>query len=248
MVADGITGGFEIKQHTTVAETLEKGSVEQKAAAKIFDFNGDGEYSLQEAESFNSSIITVNGDNITTRTGDFEVTQSKKDINQDYKYKTANYQKNFSLLRQFGLNAKEILDDVGEKECLLITDKSGKQILMIKSPDVTLRIPIDKNYNPSNIRISSNLQNLENINATIIFNKDFALEDGVNIYQPRIGGNSNVHIIGSDKTTDRVIIADNASVTFKTGDNSDAIIVEGANGELNNHRLDPGQTKIKATE
>ena len=47
-----INPNFEIKQGTQVYDVLQNGTKEQKAAAKIFDFNGDGEYSSVEADFF----------------------------------------------------------------------------------------------------------------------------------------------------------------------------------------------------
>lgn len=263
-MTSGIGNGddFVIKEGMSVYEVGNKGNAKQKAAAKIFDYNGDGIYDSFEAKQFNESVITVKGNKVTIVENlgyDNEpewtgYTQTKEDINKDYEKRSSQYKSNAALLRRFGFNEKEVLDNWvngDDVKCSIVTNKSGEQIFKIEDRYMDILIPIDNNFEPSKLRIKSDLiENndgkyeslieLENINCTVKLKDE--IYDGTT-ERISIKGNSKVYVKGVDGLKDKVFVSDGAKVSFSTGDYADVIVDNTTEKE---RHLKPGITTVKS--
>ena len=165
---------LEIQEGMTVKDVQAKGNAAQKAAAILFDFNGDGEFDYYEAYSFNQSRIAYDANNGEVRLYDKDKpngtapveTVNIEEAKAEYSKKSAKYQKFAQTLTHFGIDVSSA-EWVGINDCEVKT-VNGKTYLILKAvpqtpePDPNessysieshfeLSIPIDKDFDPKNI-------------------------------------------------------------------------------------------------
>ena len=253
---------LEIKERMSVEEVQKNGNAAQKAAATIFDINGDGSYDYDEAYAFNNTRITAD-----TNTG--EIRLYKKDAPRnakptetvnieaekvDYAKRTAKYQKFAQTLKTFGLSV-ENAEWVGINDCKLKTINGKQHLVLIATPTdkkshiqghFELTLPIDKDFDPSQIEMyrSEGPVCFKNIRGTFKL-----LGDETREHNYSFGGNSDVTVICKDGEADEIEIEDNAKVTIKTKDYADTLLDRTRKGEESyNHdfkHLKPGTTTVK---
>ena len=238
-----INPNFEIKQGTQVYDVLNNGTKEQKAAAKIFDFNGDGEYSSVEADFFQKAKVSINGKNVHAVVDGQDWGGNVDEIDKNYEKMSARYQKNAQLLRRFGLDYKTILEDQhwsGGMDVRTGVDKNtGEQLLIIENEETKLIIPINKDYDPSKISIDSGLGVLNNFNGGVVLKKSY--DDKIEGQSLHIMGDSEVFVDAANDVSDKIIVYNNAKVTVKSDDYSDKVQHYETKEE---HQLKPGKTTI----
>lgn len=242
---------LEIQEGMTVKEVQAKGNAAQKAAAILFDFNGDGEFDYYEAYSFNQSRIAYDANNGEVRLYDKDKpngtapveTVNIEEAKAEYSKKSAKYQKFAQTLTHFGIDVSSA-EWVGINDCEVKT-VNGKTYLILKATgddNYELSIPIDKDFDPKKIEMyraedECNVH-FNNVKGTFTFlGNDGYYGNGI-----AFGGNSNVTVVGKDGVADKIAVEDNATVKVKTGDYADTI-EDRTRGE--NHNLKPGETTVK---
>ena len=242
---------LKIEEGMTVKDVQARGNSAQKAAAILFDYNGDGHYSYGEALDFNGTSITNDTNKGEIRLYDRETkgsapikTVNIEEAKAEYSKKSAQYKKFRQTLTFYGIDYSQI-ERTSINDCEVKT-VNGKTYLVLKAPEYELSMPIDKNFEPHKIRIyraeAHNLQ-MENVKGTLTILGDNSSEyRGFDFH-----GDSNVTIIGRDGAVDTAGVSDNSAVTFKTGDYAD-YIKEWHETEpyCTTHHLKPGVTTVKA--
>ena len=224
---------LEIQEGMTVKDVQAKGNAAQKAAAILFDFNGDGEFDYYEAYSFNQSRIAYDANNGEVRLYDKDKpngtapveTVNIEEAKAEYSKKSAKYQKFAQTLTHFGIDVSSA-EWVGINDCEVKT-VNGKTYLILKAvpqtpePDPNessysieshfeLSIPIDKDFDPKNIimyRAEDECNvHFDNVKGTLTILGGETREHGY-----AFGGNSNVTVVGKDGVADKIAVEDNAT-------------------------------------
>lgn len=247
---------LEVEGGDSVGYIKYSGSCTQKAAATIFDYDGDGKYDHSEAWSFNHSRITHDPNKGEIRLYYSDEPKDAKpskivDIEQeekDYEERCAKFQKFAQTLTRYGIDV-EMARNAGVTDCE-VKEKDGKTVLVLHAAaeGYELELPIDKDFEPKSIKIFRSEDDFNihfnNVNGTLkclYGDFDYGQQYG-------FGGNSNITVIGFDGAPESMAVENNAKVTFVTGDYADSIVDrtrKDSDGNSTVTNLKPGKTTIQ---